>query len=442
MHKSDHKTDHKPLQYLLDVPMQNKTIQLWALSIGGYNAKIEYIEGKKNVCADCLLCMPGLDKEGILERTNGSIEDLNIDNRTFEINLVNSSQMDTTMPGKYNVVQDTLTKNELKVDGFDTVKEQEKDEVLLNLKNRLQKGDVTSANYSRHVVWDDTLYYISNVNDNPMFRTYIPYHIKRAVIKQFHDDNGHMGINKTVDALRLKYYRPNMYKELYEYVNNCVKCQTRSLKKIQPPLQETDIPPYPFGKIGLDLSGPYPKSLSGKRYIIRFVDSYSDWYEAFAVPDKTAESVAHLLIDEIIPRFDTPLEIVTDNGMENINQTMKHTLETFMIKHITTSVAHLQSNSKVEYFHRTFRDVMSKRWDENCETWDLHLNEVLAAIRFNVNKSTKFSPYYLLYNKDPVLPLDNMLKPCRCYSGEEPHKIGLQQQPNSFLLVHNHCQES
>ena len=200
------RTDHKPLWYLLDSPMQNKKIQLWALSIGGYNAKIEYIAGKKNVCADLLSHMPGLDKEGILERINGSIEDLDIDDRTFEITMVNSNQMNTTMPVKYSTVQDTLTKNELKVDGFDIVKEQEKDEILLDLKNRLQKGNVTSADYSKHVVLDNTLYYISNINDNPTLRTYILYHFKMAVIKQHHDDNGHMGIDKTFDALRLKYY--------------------------------------------------------------------------------------------------------------------------------------------------------------------------------------------------------------------------------------------
>ena len=75
---------------------------------------------------------------------------------------------------------------------------------------------------------------------------------------------------------------------------------------------------------------------------------------------------------------------------------MKHTLETFTIKHITSSVAHPPSNSKVECFHRTLHDVMSRRLDENYETWDLCINQVLAAIRFSVNKSTKFSPYYLL----------------------------------------------
>ena len=72
------RSDHKPLQYLLDSPIQNKKIKLWALSIGGYNAKIEYIEGKKNVCADLLSHIPGLDEEGILERTNGPFNTLTL----------------------------------------------------------------------------------------------------------------------------------------------------------------------------------------------------------------------------------------------------------------------------------------------------------------------------------------------------------------------------
>ena len=89
--------------------------------------------------------MPGLDKEGIEDRTNGPIADIDIDDRTFEINVVNSNQMDTSATGKYNLVQDRLTKEELKVTGFDIIKEKEKDDILLDLKVRLQKGDVTSS---------------------------------------------------------------------------------------------------------------------------------------------------------------------------------------------------------------------------------------------------------------------------------------------------------
>ena len=99
-----------------------------------------------------------------------------------------------------------------------------------------------------------------------------------------------------------------MYKELYQHVNSCVISQRRNLRKVKPHLQETDVPPFPFAKLGLDVSGPYPTTFSGNKYKISFVDLYSDWPEAFAVPDKSAETVVHLVLDEIIPRHSAPLD--------------------------------------------------------------------------------------------------------------------------------------
>ena len=64
---------------------------------------------------------------------------------------------------------------------------------------------------------------------------------------------------------------------------------------------------------------------------------------------------------------------------------------------------------------------MSKRVSENVETWDIYFNQVLAAIRFNTNELAKFSLFYLLYNCDPLLPMDNILKPRHKYYEEEPH---------------------
>ncbi len=40
------------------------------------------------------------------------------------------------------------------------------------------------------------------------------------------------------------------------------------MKVIKAPSQITDTPTYPFAKVGLDLSGPYPETLSGNKYIV------------------------------------------------------------------------------------------------------------------------------------------------------------------------------
>ena len=52
------RTYHNPLKCILDSSIQNKKIQLWTTNLRGYNCSIECIEGKKNVCADMLPCLP------------------------------------------------------------------------------------------------------------------------------------------------------------------------------------------------------------------------------------------------------------------------------------------------------------------------------------------------------------------------------------------------
>ena len=47
----------------------------------------------------------------------------------------------------------------------------------------------------------------------------MPSHLKQLVIEQYHDKNGHMGIEKTYDSIKSRYYMPIMYTELYQFVN-------------------------------------------------------------------------------------------------------------------------------------------------------------------------------------------------------------------------------
>ena len=139
----------------------------------------------------------------------------------------------------------------------------------------------------------------------------------------------------------------------------CVR-QEVSRRKKKPPLSETDAPPYPFAKVSMHISGPYPTSLFGYKYILSVVDHYSGWQEAFALPDKSAENVGHVVIDEIFPRFGCPLQIVSDNGTENENKVIRETLKEMNVDHVTTSFYHPEANAKVERFHRTLRDILAK----------------------------------------------------------------------------------
>ena len=443
------RTDHKPLKFLLESPMQNKKIQLWALSMSGYNCSIEYIAGPTNTCADLLSRHPDNVQKASDIQNSEEVEDqtvLDVNDNLYEVNVIDSNQFDPKTFASCDLpTNDSFEKcdcSDFSKVGFDMKIEQTRDDDISEIRSMILNGKESKDIQKHYLLVDDLVYYLSNVNDDPCLRLFIPKYLRIFVVKQYHDQNGHMGVQKTFDSIRQKYYWPNLFKEINKYVNECTICQTRSLQKIRQPLQETAIPPYPMAKLSLDLSGPYPTTMSGNKYIIAFVDWYSGWPEAFAVPDKTGETVADLIIDQVFPRFGSCLQLVTDNGTENVNKVVKETLAKLNIDHVLTSVYHPQSNAKVERFHRTLHDILAKKVAGDPQTWDLNLNQALAAIRFNVSESSKFSPFFLLYNRDVVLPIDIIMKPRRKYLGEDYHQIALQEQHKAFVSVRNHLKKA
>ncbi|MEW8548463.1 MAG: reverse transcriptase domain-containing protein, partial [Candidatus Thiodiazotropha sp.] len=426
-------TDHKPLKYLLESPMQNKRIQMWALSIQGYNAVIRYLPGRLNTVADLLSRTPGSKTKA---STDEPLEDVvpDVSDKSYQINTINSNEFNPKNFASCNFKEkDSLEKpNTL---GYDMVTEQSKDPDLCLIKTQLETGQANKTLQRKHIVLDNILYYMSNPDDDPIIRLYVPKHLTESIVKQVHDII-HLGLDKTFDVIRAKYYWPNLYKHVYEYVSKCVACQTRNLQKVKTPLGEVDTPPFPFAKIALDMIGPLPRTLSSNVYILSAIDWYSGYVEAWPLPDKKADGIAHIMLDEIIPRHGCPLQVVTDGGLELCNSTMAKVFESLNITHVKTTPYSPWQNGKCERSHRALMDVLSKKIQDSPHTWDLYLNQALAALRFSVNESTKLSPHFLLYQRDPVLPIHNLLKPRRRYYGDDIIEKGLEEAHKSFVLVH------
>lgn len=110
------------------------------------------------------------------------------------------------------------------------------------------------------------------------------------------------------------------------------------------------------------------RSLSGNRYIISFICIYTGYPECYAVPDKNAENIVPLLLEEIIRRHSVPLQLLSDNGSENVARIVKETLAELNISHVTTSYYSPSSYGKVERFHRFLHDVLAKKIKD-----DIHL---------------------------------------------------------------------
>ena len=172
----------------------------------------------------------------------------------------------------------------------------------------------------------------------------------------------------------------------------------------------------PFDRIGVDVV-QFPKSARGNRYAIVFVDYLTKWVEVFPTPDQSALTIARLLIAEIISRHGVPRELLSDRGAAFLSKLLHELYRLMGIHKVSTTAYHPQTDGLVERFHRTLTAMLSKTSQPGGSDWDERLPFVLFAYRCCEQESTRESPFFMLYGRDPVLPTEEALSPPveRCY---------------------------
>ena len=428
------RTDHQPLKYLLKSQIQNKTIQQWALTISSYNCTIEYIKGIDNSCADLLSRSPP-------ETEENPVEVPPVSDRAFNIAAINTNKINVQEYLDPEVETDKEGQERPTLEGFDMIKEQDKDPEIVRIKQQLELGTADKTTYARFMTADNLLYYISQVDDEPTVRLYIPPHLQQQIIVEYHD-HGHFAVNKVFQSIKEKYYWPNLYKQIEKHIEKCITCKVRNQPVHKAPLQDMRTPVHPMAVVELDLSGPYKKTPSNNVYIASFIDVYSGWLEAYPLPDKSADSVVNVLVEEFIPRHSTPWKLITDNGSEFVNHAFETTLKRMNILHAKTSFYHPEGNAKVERSHRSLHDILSKLMEGQIDNWDIVLNQALYSLRCQPSRTTGVSPFFILYNRQPTLPIDNILQPRRKYMGQDFFEMALENQHKMFMLVHKNSREA
>ncbi|KAL0608443.1 Pol polyprotein [Plecturocebus cupreus] len=96
------------------------------------------------------------------------------------------------------------------------------------------------------------------------------------------------------------------------------------------------------------------------RYLLTFVDTFSGWIEAFPTSRETADTVASILTQEIIPHFDLPATIQSDNGPAFIAQVVQLVAKSLNISWKLHIPYHPQSSGKVEWAHGILKDHLTK----------------------------------------------------------------------------------
>lgn len=89
--------------------------------------------------------------------------------------------------------------------------------------------------------------------------------------------------------------------------------------------------------------------------------------------------------------------VITDQGREFINKVNKKLFKKFKTHHRISTAYHPQTNGLVERFNQTLQRSLVKLTNEDQDNWDEYLDGVLFAYRTSQQKSTKLTPFELMY---------------------------------------------
>jgi hypothetical protein len=143
----------------------------------------------------------------------------------------------------------------------------------------------------------------------------IPESMVNNIIRRYHDELAHCGLEKTFQGIHETYWFPSMRKRIRDYIENCVTClmADSSAHRFEGQMQIEPLPKALFERIHVNHCGPLQETSDSHKYIFAVVDAYTRYTWLFATKSTgTKEVVNHLKF--LFNVFDKPTEIVSDRG--------------------------------------------------------------------------------------------------------------------------------
>jgi transposase InsO family protein len=160
---------------------------------------------------------------------------------------------------------------------------------------------------------------------------------------------------------------------------------------------------------GLDIIGPLRRTPGGYTHLLVTVDKFSKWIEVRPITNLRAEQAVSFFTD-IIHRFGVPNSIITDNGSQFTGRKFLDFCNKYHVRMDWATVAHPQTNGQVERANdmllQGLKPRIFDRLNKSGRKWLQELPSVIWSLRTTLSRATRFTPFFLVYGAEAVLPTD------------------------------------
>ena len=262
------------------------------------------------------------------------------------------------------------------------------------------------------------------------------------VLELAHNKLGHNGISHMYSMLKRLYFWKGMKVSVTKHVKNCAVCQRHNPQVVPYAKLHFDTATFPMEFISMDLIGEfYPPSKSGHKYALTVICMLTGYVFCIPLKSKQANEVLQAYIDNVYAKFGGSLKILSDNGTEFKNKLFEQIAKELGVKHkIYTTPYRPSFNGCIEGFHNFLKACIAKHISSQLE-WTSVIPLACAAYNFLPNEHSKESPFFLMFGRDAVLPLNSLLSPQLRYLGNNLNILSLEALKNMYqIATENLCQ--
>jgi transposase InsO family protein len=237
----------------------------------------------------------------------------------------------------------------------------------------------------------------------------LPEIFHKLVYEELHEKLAHVGADRVLELAKPRFYWPRMRTSIEKYITKRCRCiiskkpNTPAIAPLKP-----IVTTYPFELLTMD----YVEldEAKGYKYALVCTDHFTKFVQIYATKNKKALSVADKIYNDLILKFGFPTRMHSDQGGEFVNKLLTRLHELAETKQSRTTPYHPQGNGATERFNRTMINMLKTLRENEKKDWSRHLSKLAFAYNVTVNRSTGFSPHFLMFGREPRLPIDSVFQ--------------------------------
>lgn len=249
------------------------------------------------------------------------------------------------------------------------------------------------------------LYRITSTNGKERQQLVLPEKYRAHVLQSLHDESGHLGIERTTELCKDRFYWPHMNRDVEQYVKECGRCIARKSLPQRSAYMNSITSSGPLDLVCIDFLSIEPDS-KGISNVLVITDHFTRYAQAYPARDQKALTVAKILVEKFFIHYGLPARIHSDQGRDFESRLIKELLGILGIRKSRTSPYHPQGDPQPERFNRTLLSMLGTLDPAQKNRWSQNVSHVVHAYNCTKNEATGYSPYYLLFGREARLPVD------------------------------------